>query len=85
MATHDYDSMDITVIRFASPVLLGINLEPCSSICPGQHIDGRPIVSLTVHSEMFLKVQFQDHMQLVPFAAVSTVVFKDKPAKTKAK
>lgn len=81
----EYENVDITAVRFKEPVLLGINLVPHSSICPGEHVDGRPIVSLSVHSEMFLKLQYTDHFQYIPWAAVSTVVFKDKVAKAKPK
>ena len=85
MNANEFNEHDLQTIRFTNPVLLGISLEPRSWVAPGVFIDGRPIVALSVYSEMFLKIQFEGSFQFVPWAAVSTVVFKEKPVKGKAK
>ncbi len=71
-------------VRFSQPILLGVNLEPCNSVTDGMHIDAAP-VTISVYDAMFLKVQFKDKYQLVPWAAVSTALFQDQVEPKKSK
>lgn len=70
-------------VRFKEPVLLGLNLEPCSAIHDGMNVDGKPAY-IHFYNDMFMKVTYDKHTQFVPWAAISTALFEELP-KAKAK
>lgn len=67
-------------VRFNQPALLGLNQEPCSSVTDGQYIDAAP-VTIGIYDEMFFKVQFKAHMQLIPWATIGSAMFADEESK----
>lgn len=71
----------VEVVRFNGQFMVGRVLEPMSSISDGQRFRGGT-VSLTYLNNTFLQIRFDKvdgkdtYSQLVPWAAVATVILK---------